>query len=577
MRKPPQGDAQRARVGALHQISGSVRRHVHEAGSAFATNFRSRELRLAQLAFGAGWGSEAAFTIALSIVAFRDGGAARVGLVALLRVLPSAIVGPAAATLADRYRRDVILAWIGISRAVLIGSSGALLAANASPVFVYILAVAATAVLTPFRASHSALLPGLCHDPEELASAMAARGLLDSLSTLMGPLAIAALLAVSGPAAAFAAVAAASTASALAMLRLRYDVPPRTGGTRAGAGLWTQTAAGIRTIVNTSHVGLLTTMAAAQAFTRGCLNVFTVVVAIELLRIGDSGVGVLNAAVGVGAVAGSLAAATLVGSRRLGGWFALGIAMWGAPLALTGAFPQRAPTLALLAGIGAANAVVDVSFFTLVGRLVDDQLLARVFGVLESIFIVAVGVGSVVTPAAIAAIGTRGALVMLGTICPAIAVLAWGRLWALDRMLAVRSREIQLLREVPMLRVLPAVTIEQLARAVRHTTVAPGECLCQQGEHGDTFYVIESGAAEVLRNGGLIQTFGPGDHFGEIALLRDVPRTATVRARTEMHTTELTRDVFIPLISGYRASAQAAEAEIGERLAELPAGTLSGS
>jgi Cyclic nucleotide-binding domain len=198
-------------------------------------------------------------------------------------------------------------------------------------------------------------------------------------------------------------------------------------------------------------------------------------------------------------------------------------------------------------------------------------LLGRVFGVLETAFTVAVGVGSAVTPAMIAILGTRGALVAIGIVCPAFAALGWARMWTLDRTLAVRSREIALLRAVPMLRVLPSVTIEQLARSVRTADVPAGESLCIQGETGDTFYVIESGDADVLSSGRVIRTLGPGDHFGEIALLRDVPRTATVRARTEIRTSSLSRDVFIPLISGYGASSRAAEAEIGERLAELNA------
>jgi hypothetical protein len=317
-------------------------------------------------------------------------------------------------------------------------------------------------------------------------------------------------------------------------------------------------------------------MAVAQAFTRGCLTVFSVVVAIKLLKLGDSGVGLLNGAVGVGAVIGSLAVSLLVGSRRLGGWFSLGIAGWGAPLALIAAFPSTPPTLALLACIGVANALVDVTIFTLIGRLVEDRVLGRVNGVLESVVSVAVGLGSVVTPFVIAALGTRGALVALGSICPAVAAVGWTRLRVLDRTLAVRTDDIQLLRSVPMLHALPAVTIEQLARAVQHERVHAGEDVCVQGAPGDTFYVIETGDAEVLGDGKLVRTLGPGDYFGEIALLRKVPRTATVRARTEMGVSELARDVFIPVVSGYGASAGQADTVIGDRLATFAPGGAGG-
>ena len=314
-------------------------------------------------------------------------------------------------------------------------------------------------------------------------------------------------------------------------------------------------------------MGLLTAMAAAQAFTRGCLTVFTVVVAINLLKLGDSGVGLLNGAVGVGAVIGSLAASLLVGSRRLGGWFSLGIAGWGAPLALIAAVPSIPPTLVLLACIGVANALVDVTIFTLIGRLAEDRVLGRVNGVLESLVSVAVGLG-------IRAWHNRGALVALGSICPTVAVVGWTRLRVLDRTLAVRTDEIQLLRSVPMLHALPAVTIEQLARAVQQERIHAGEDVCVQGAPGDTFYVIETGDAEVFGDGKLVRTLGPGDHFGEIALLRKVPRTATVRARTEMGVSQLTRDVFIPAVSGYGASSLEADTAIGDRLATFSPGSV---
>jgi CRP-like cAMP-binding protein len=141
------------------------------------------------------------------------------------------------------------------------------------------------------------------------------------------------------------------------------------------------------------------------------------------------------------------------------------------------------------------------------------------------------------------------------------------RLRVLDGTLAVRTHEIALLRLVPMLRPLPAVTIEQLARGAREVTAPPGEYVCEQGAPGDAFYVIESGQAEVLGDGRLIRTLGPGDYFGEIALLRAVPRTATVRATTELRMSELTRELFIPVVSGYGASARESEAVVGSRLA----------
>lgn len=557
-------------------MEGGLWRRIQEAGTAFAENVRSRDLRRAQLSFGSAWASEWAFTIGLSIVAFRDGGATAVGLVALLRLAPSAVAGPFAATLADRFRRDRIIAWIGLVRTATIGLAAALLMLDVPPVPVYALAVVATVAGTPFRAAHSALLPSLCGTAEELTSANVVRGMLDSLGLLIGPLVAALLLAVGGPESVFAVAAAGSLWSAILITGLRYQAAPRAAAPPPRPELVKETVDGLRAIASASEVALLIGLGVAQTFMRGCLTVFSVVVAIELLGTGDAGVGVLSAAVGAGAVLGSLGASLLVGSRRFGAWFGLSVALWGAPFALIGVFPSEAGALGLLACVGVGNALLDVAFFSLMGRLVADDVLARVYGVLESLIAVAVGLGAVLTPVAIDALGVKGALIALGSICPALATLAWPRLRRLDHTMEVRAREIELLRNVPMLRALPVVTIEQLARQVRHASVEPGEALCEQGSAGDAFYVIEEGEADVIGDGTRLRTLGAGDFFGEIALLRDVPRTATVRARTAVRVSRLTRELFVPIVTGYGASASEAETAIEGRLAHFrPFGTAA--
>ena len=154
-------------------------------------------------------------------------------------------------------------------------------------------------------------------------------------------------------------------------------------------------AEGIRTIVRNRDLALLIGLDIAQTFTRGALTVFVVVVALDLLRIGEPGVGTLTAAVGAGAVIGSLAASLLVGSRRLARWFGIGIALWGLPIALIPLFPREATALILLACVGFGNALVDVGLYTLLARLAPDAVLARLFGLKESLVSLSVGLGAV--------------------------------------------------------------------------------------------------------------------------------------------------------------------------------------
>jgi MFS family permease len=535
---------------------------------AFATNWRSPALRRAQLAFGAAWTSEWALTVGLAIVAFRDGGATVVGLVALLRLAPGAIAGPFLATIADRVRRERVIVAIGLVRGVSIGLMSVLLAADAPTIAVYGLAVVATIAGTPLRAAHSALLPSLCTTPDQLTSANAVRGMLDSLSMLIGPLVAAILLEVGSPSTVFAAAAAASVWSALLVVRLKYDVPPQEPK-QAGSTLLEEVREGFRAFAAHRDLALLMGLGTAQTFTRGCLNVLAVVMAIDLLDMGEAGVGVLSAAVGAGAVAGSLGASLLVGSRRLSTWFGVSIVLWGLPLVVVGALPRQAVALVLFAVIGVANALLDVAGFSVMARLAPDEILARVFGIFEALVALTIGLGSVLTPVVIDALGVRGALVALGSVCPVLAALAWARLRAIDDSMHDRDDELAQLRAVPMLRLLPVPVMDRLARHLTRAHVEAGEAVFEQGDAGDRFYVIAAGQADVVGDGAHVVTLGSGDSFGEIALLRSVPRTTAVRARTALDLYALDGDIFVPAVSGYGPASASADASIARMLATL--------
>jgi MFS family permease len=546
-------------------VSVRVRSWLRASTRAFSVTARSHDLRRAQLSFGATFAGEWAFTVALGVVAFDHGGATAVGIVAFVRTAPSALIAPLGTALADRLRRDRVLLWSCVVRTVATAVAALLLAADASIVAVYALAVLATAAFTVFRPAHSALLPVLCMTPLELTSANLVRGLIDSVSILVGPLAAALLLAVGSPAAVFAFAAALALCSGLLLLGLMYEAPPR-AAPEPVRRILAETVEGFRALARYPSAGLLVALALAQTFTRGTLNVFLVVVAIELLETGDPGVGLLTAAVGAGAVAGSLGAAMSVSGRRLAAVEGIGVALWGLPLTLTGAFPYEPVVLALMCVIGAGNALVDVGLFTLPARLVPEGLLARVYGALESLVVLTVALGSLVTPLVIELLGVRGALAALGLVAPTAVLLAWRRLQAIDGSISRRDDEIEVLKQVGMFRPLPMPAIENLAVHVDHTEVAAGQDVFRQGEDGDSFYVIKQGEADVIGDGSLVRTMGPGDGFGEIALIRDTQRTATVRARTPLVLYTLERRHFVPAVGGYASSTREADSTIVDRL-----------
>ena len=541
------------------------RNRLKAAAAAFVSNAVNSNLRRAQLSFLGAWTAEWAFTVALGVVAYRDGGATAVGLVGLLRMVPSAVIAPLIAPLADRGRRERALVLVSTLRGVATGAAGIIVAIGGPLVIVYVLAALSTIAATLYRPAHSALLPSLCRTGHELASANVVRGMLDSIATLAGPLLAAVLLEFTDVAVVFAVAAGASLAAAALLLRLRYDAPPRPPAP-GGIHLIGEAAEGARAIARNRDVALLVGLGMAQTFTRGALTVFTVVVALDLLRTGEPGVGTLTAAIGAGAVIGSLAASFLVGSHRLAQWFGIGVALWGLPLALIPLFPWEAAALTLLACVGFGNALVDVGIFTLMARLAPDEVLARVFGLFESLVSLSVGIGALVASLVIDLTNLRAALIIVGVLCPTLVATAWLRLRHLDRYVGALDKEVGLLHGVHMLQPLPLPAIEHLARGLEPVHVPAGQAVFRQGDPADRFYVIETGTADVIGDGHLVTTLGPGEGFGEIALLRSVPRTAMVRATTDLQLYALTTERFLPIVTGFPPSAREAGTEVEEML-----------
>jgi cyclic nucleotide-binding protein len=256
----------------------------------------------------------------------------------------------------------------------------------------------------------------------------------------------------------------------------------------------------------------------------------------------------------------------LVG-RRLAVPFGVGLILWGLPIVAIAVHPRPGVALSFLALLGAGNAVLDVAGFTLLQRIVPDEVLARVFGLLFGLVMATVGLGSIALPPLIEGIGVRWAMAVTGAFLPLVTVLLWPRILRIDRTAAAPSRGLSLLRNVPMLAPLSVAAMEHLAEHLSSQTVSSGSRIIDQGDAGDRFYVVSEGQFVVTRDGRTVATMGQGDFFGEIALLRDTPRSATVIALTDSEVYILERGEFIAAITGHSMSAEAATQIIEQRLA----------
>jgi hypothetical protein len=255
-----------------------------------------------------------------------------------------------------------------------------------------------------------------------------------------------------------------------------------------------------------------------------------------------------------------------VTGRRLAVLEGLGVLLFAVPLSLCGVLPLAPVVLAMMCVNGIGMALVDIGLHTLPARLVPEDLFARIFGVKGSMTALAGAAGAFITPFAIDLLGIRGAMVALGLIAPALTALAWRRLRTIDAAIEERDAEIAVLNRVPMFGPLPMPAIDGLALHVEQVRVDPGEVVCSQGDDADRFYLIEAGAAEVIGDGRLVRTLDSGDGFGEIALLGDTSRTATVRAQTPLRLYAVDGREFRATVSGYPSSRREADAIVGDRL-----------
>ena len=540
--------------------------------------FRNPSLRRLELAFGGSVVGDWAYAVAVAVYAFDQGGPTAVGVLAVVRYLLMAFVTPFTATLADRLPRKMVMISADLVRAVLVVIAAGVIFSDGPALLVYGLAVITSLAGTPFRPAQAALLPKLARDSGELTAANVASSTIESVGFFAGPALGGLLLAVADIPVVYLFNAATFVWSAALVFRIRPIAEPASGGEEVepvepvepadeepSVGFVREAAAGFATILRSPDLRALVGLYSAQCVVAGASAVFIVAVALDMLDLGQAGVGYLEAAVGVGGLAGGFVALLLAQRGRLAFDFALGVFLWAGPLLLIAAWPTLPSAVIALLLIGIANSLVDINVYTILQRVVPDDVMGRVFGALESSLIGAMALGALLMPILISTAGLRVGLLVIGGAVSAIALLALPRLLSIDRT-TLAPAGIDLLRGIPMLAPLPERIIERLARSLVTVELKAGEIAVREGDEGDRFYIVESGTLAVSRDGAHVAEIGSGNSFGEIALLRDVPRTATVTASSAVVLLALDRRHFIPAVTGHGDAHDAAELVISSRM-----------
>ena len=509
--------------------------------------------------------TEYAVWIAMLVFAYSRGGAAIAGLVAVAQLVPAAVAAPVAAAVADRRSPVVLLAGGYLAQAAAMAGTAAAVSAGA-PLAAYAAAVVAATTVTTTRPAQSALIPSVAATPDQLTAANVVVGWLEAAGVVAAGLLAGVLITLAGVGCVFAVCAGLGLMAALLVAGLRVAAlaaEQDTDAVVAGIG------EGLRLAVRQPRLRLMLALLTADAVVVGALDLLFVILARTALGRPAAWAGYLESAFGAGAVLAATVSAVLVG-RRLGG------PILAAALAFSGALAAVAfglgltGTLALLTVAGAGHCVLLMATRTLLQRSVPPQLIGRIFGVLEGFMMAGYAVGALLVPALMHLGGSRVAVLGVAAVLPLAAVAGGRAVFRLDAGTAVPVVEIALLRSLPLFAELPAPALEGLAAALRLVQLSAGAVLLRQGDPGDAYYAIAAGELDAVQDGQSLGRFGRGEGVGEIALLRAVPRTATVIAHTAATVYQLDRDLFLTAVLGHAPTRRQADRIAAARLATGP-------
>ena len=528
---------------------------------------RAPDLRRIQLAFVGYSLAEWASFIAMSVYAFQIGGAGAVGVVAVVQLVPAALVAPFAAVFGDRFRRERVLLVAYAIEVVAVAGLAAVLLAGVDTWVAFGMAALAAMSFTLVRPIHASLIPLLARTPAETTAGYVVVGMIEHSAAAIGPLLAAAVLAVAGPGEVYVVLAGVLAVATVLVGRVATRTErPMDAGTPSRAV--SEAMRGFELLIKDGKQRVLVAMLGGSSVVLGLLDVLLVVLAFDVFGTGEAGTGVLNAALGLGGVIGAIGTVSLIGRTHLAASARNGMLLYGIPIVLIAFAAYQWMALAALVVAGVGSALIAVTGPTMLQRVAPNDSLSRLFGIVEASYMAGEAVGAIAGAVLVATVGTDAALIVTGLFLPLLWLTRRGALQRADIGIQCDIGVLTLLHALPIFDALGPAEIERVAGLTEQLGLPAGAAVVTQGEAGDRFYVIDQGTVEVTKDGKLLATLGRDDFFGEISLLRDIPRTATVIAVTDLDLLAIDRRHFIDAVVPFTASARTTDELIDERLAD---------
>ena len=548
---------------------GAVATALRETGSAIRKVFAHPALRRIQLALAGSMIGDWAYATAVTVWVFGEGGAKAVGLWYAIRLAVMAFASPIAATFADKFPRKQVMIASDVIRVAFVVGAAICIAAKTPAAPVYILATLTSLVGCAFRPAQRAIMPNLADSPEQLAASNGVSSTIESLAVFVGPTIGATLVAATNVQTVFYINAATFALSAALVLRIKAAAAPApepgAGDDEPEEGAFAAIFAGFKEIKRSRDLSVVALLTTLQTLVTGAAAVYAVILVVDYLKVGPRGIGYYDAVTGVTAVIGGFIAIARSARRKVTSDLSVGVLLWSVPALLIASSPGVATLFIAAALTGLGNPLVDVNFATAVQSIAPDRVLGRVFGAIEAMLIGSMALGAAVTPFLVDSLGLRTALTIIGLVVVVPTLLLLPRARSADRRLQPPA-ETGLLRGLPAFALLGEPRLEALARRLERIEVAAGSVIVREGEVGYRFYIIESGRVTVTHGADVIREQDAGEYFGEIALLRDVPRTATVTAADDTVLLVLDRADFLDAVGGHGETAAALDDVVTYRM-----------
>lgn len=527
--------------------------------SGLAGSAANRPLRRVLIGYGAFALAEFAIWISLLLYAYGRDGATGSMVIVLVQLGPSVVLSSFLGAVADRRRPATVLAVSYVVQAVLLAALAFIIGLGGPLAATFPVAACAALALDVVRPAQAALLPGLVRTPEELTTANIVSGWTDGAASLAGPAMAGLVIAFGGVGDAIAVTAGANALAGVLALSARSSSITAAAEHETDGEDERGVLGNVRATLSDPVTRLLLGMNTFYYLLVGSLDLICVVLAVSLLHLGSGAAGYLNGAVGAGATLAGLVTISLAGQSRLARILAAALLTCAAALVVLGFYPSVAAAFGLMALLGLAGTVFSTSARTLLQRAAPPDATAGVFAVLEATTSLGLVSGTVVVRLGIAIGGLRAANLAPAACCLAIVLVAWPRLRQVDAAATIPQVEIRLLRSIPIFAGLSPPVVEGVARRLVRLEVPADTAVVREGDAGDRYFAIADGTLSVTKDGRLLRRLGRGEGFGEIALVHDSPRTATVTTESTCLLYGLDKDPFLLVVTGHPSAHSAAE------------------